>query len=370
MDAVTLGAADCLPVFTRKRGWSPARARARGQSCARQRFARRVAAARPFECWPYGRIKFFGAHLEIQAGKGISGQGAVHGQHCRPCACGTGCVTAGVAASLGSRRPVMCRHHGWVTAAAAVCVLALCAHHAAGRGANAVHLPLDLRPPRRAAVGARDARGFPAQTTLFEFDEAAPLSRLERIRWQALRASSLDRAWRTSRTEPSPLRVTERYNTVDLLGGITRVGEYYTMIRIGGQRVRVQVDVRVPRLCSRRRRSACAGCTPVEALSLFHRISDHLRPFPLRRRDQARSRFLLQNAQTVRCRICGTTSSAAPTRPRTSCPAPTACALRTSVHLTRAPAALRRTLAARVRTRPAAASSSSMATARSRGAPS
>lgn len=95
-------------------------------------------------------------------------------------------------------------------------------------------------------ISGRTARGFPSDALVFEFEEAAPLSRLERARWAVSRLSGADNAWREERTRPGPLRTTDRYNSVDLLGGITRVGEYYATILIGGQRVRVQVDVSSP----------------------------------------------------------------------------------------------------------------------------
>lgn len=101
-----------------------------------------------------------------------------------------------------------------------------------------------MRPPRASRPGGDNHRGFPSHVHLFEFDEPAPLSSLEKLRWRALDRSAADGQWRAVRAAPGPLKVTARYNTVDLLGGITRVGEYYTMIRVGGQKVRVQVDVR------------------------------------------------------------------------------------------------------------------------------
>lgn len=85
-------------------------------------------------------------------------------------------------------------------------------------------------------------RGFPRHTNLFDYDEAAPLSASETVRWHLLSAMNRDHDWRSQRISSGPLRVVERYSSIDLLGGITRVGEYYTKILIGGQPVRVQVD--------------------------------------------------------------------------------------------------------------------------------
>lgn len=112
---------------------------------------------------------------------------------------------------------------------------------ARGASAAAAHLPLELRPPR--ASGGDGARGFPARPLVFEFVEPSPLSAGERARWSLLERAGVDARWREDRLRPGALRTTERYHAVDLLGGITKVGEYYTTIRIGGQKVRVQVDV-------------------------------------------------------------------------------------------------------------------------------
>jgi hypothetical protein len=141
------------------------------------------------------------------------------------------------------------QRHLCVPTAPTRCALVLAAALLATCGtslAAAVELSLDLQSPRGSLPGAA-SRGVPRDMKVFEFSAPEPLSSLERARWAVLRFSRIDREWRDERMRAGPLRVSERYNSVDLLGGITRVGEYYTTIRIGGQRVRVQVDVSLER---------------------------------------------------------------------------------------------------------------------------
>lgn len=116
-------------------------------------------------------------------------------------------------------------------------------------------LQLERLPPRLVDMdrisGDRDGsfrydasihRGFPQYTALFDLSETEPLSAVEMLRWHSMRFTPLDRPWRSQRGQPGPMKVVERYNSVDLLGGISRIGEYYTKILVGGQPVRVQVD--------------------------------------------------------------------------------------------------------------------------------
>jgi hypothetical protein len=118
------------------------------------------------------------------------------------------------------------------------------------------YLPLEITPPRPQSERRAPHLGFPTHITLFELAAPVPLSVLEGARWYALRSTPLDRAWRESRIQHGPMMTTERFHTVDLLGGITRVGEYYTRIEIGGQKVRVQVDTGSSTLAL-----PVAGCT-------------------------------------------------------------------------------------------------------------
>lgn len=88
------------------------------------------------------------------------------------------------------------------------------------------HLDITVRPPQ--AGRADHHRGFPAVVSIHELgpDPSHLTSRIARL----LRHGAPE------------VQVTERYHVVDLLGGITRIGEYYTQIFMGGQPVRVQID--------------------------------------------------------------------------------------------------------------------------------
>lgn len=105
-----------------------------------------------------------------------------------------------------------------------------------------LHLPIDLAPPRPTSKTLHPYRGFPDTVSVFNFEHPMPFSIAESVRWHALRRFRVDRDWRESRTRYGPLRHVEHVHTVDMLGGITRVGEYYTRIDLGGQKVRVQID--------------------------------------------------------------------------------------------------------------------------------
>ncbi len=84
---------------------------------------------------------------------------------------------------------------------------------------------IELRPPRPATEGSW--RGFPPVVSVHEFVE--PRNLFTRVR-QAVGLQHRE------------MQIVEKFHVVDLLGGISKVGEYYTQIFMGGQRVRVQVD--------------------------------------------------------------------------------------------------------------------------------
>lgn len=84
---------------------------------------------------------------------------------------------------------------------------------------------LTVRPPRAAQPGSH--RGFPGVVSVHAFVPPDTLS--ARVR-QVLRL------------ETPAMEVVDKNHVVDLLGGISKVGEYYTQIFLGGQPVRVQVD--------------------------------------------------------------------------------------------------------------------------------
>lgn len=106
-----------------------------------------------------------------------------------------------------------------VCAAAQLWIVLTClTQSVAGRELHLTTLDIEVRPPR--PVLDNDHRGFPAVVSVHQ---------ISRKRWQLWAAEQ-------------EVRVVERFHVVDLLGGLTRVGEYYTKIEIGGQSVRVQVD--------------------------------------------------------------------------------------------------------------------------------
>lgn len=84
-------------------------------------------------------------------------------------------------------------------------------------------LTIDLEMQHPRLTSKPSSRGFPANVHLFERQLPSELSK-------------------TSSTHSHDHIFTSRTVTVDLLGGITKVGEYYTRIEIGGQRIRVQID--------------------------------------------------------------------------------------------------------------------------------
>lgn len=179
---------------------------------------------------------------------------------------------------------------------------------AAAAAAAAPHLSLDVVAPRPSSGGPR---GFPARPLVFEFAEPEPLSAVDRARWAVLSRAGVDARWREERLRPGALRTTERYNSVDLLGGITRVGEYYTTILVGGQKVRVQVDVSLLAARVGFRDTMAVRC--IGSAIPFWVVCFHSDLFCFAscyivllvgnasfRRDQARWRFLLRSASTVR----------------------------------------------------------------------
>lgn len=94
-------------------------------------------------------------------------------------------------------------------------ILLLCSSRSHSRP---IHLSLTLRHPRPSRPGS--SHGFPTTLRLFTPRTPHPfISRLLNVP-----------------------HFTSRSVQIDLLGGITQVGEYYTRISIGGQYVRVQVD--------------------------------------------------------------------------------------------------------------------------------
>lgn len=94
---------------------------------------------------------------------------------------------------------------------------------------KSVSVDLELAPPK--PMRPDSSRGFPSLVRLFDPVEL-PQSRIP----------FLSRALQLFGRSSEQPQFTSRMVTVDLLGGITRVGEYYTQIRIGGQRIRVQAD--------------------------------------------------------------------------------------------------------------------------------
>lgn len=72
-------------------------------------------------------------------------------------------------------------------------------------------------------------RGFPTNLRLFERQPAADISSNSQLQHEY-------------KHNPSLLPFTSREVSIDLLGGITKVGEYYLRIVVGGQPIRVQVD--------------------------------------------------------------------------------------------------------------------------------
>lgn len=95
--------------------------------------------------------------------------------------------------------------------------------------ASPIHLDLELQHPRPAAPDSH--RGFPSHVTVYEPTAEPSLTRLHRRLRRTIGLS-----------EPPVPPFSTRTVSVDLLGGITKVGEYYTRVFIGGQPVRVQID--------------------------------------------------------------------------------------------------------------------------------
>lgn len=116
--------------------------------------------------------------------------------------------------------------------------------HVAASGPSVVTADLELQPPR--IVSKPSARGFPARVQIFE-----PTYNHRSSVW------SLIRLWTRNDRD---IAFTSRTVTVDLLGGITKVGEYYTRITVGGQPIRVQVDTGSSTLAFPV--AECATCPP------------------------------------------------------------------------------------------------------------
>lgn len=87
--------------------------------------------------------------------------------------------------------------------------------------ANLIVADLEVQHPRRSSPNSR--HGFPKTVHLFTPEKSLIPTFVSRHLGRKISFSS-------------------RAVSVDLLGGITKVGEYYTRITVGGQHVRVQVD--------------------------------------------------------------------------------------------------------------------------------
>ena len=80
--------------------------------------------------------------------------------------------------------------------------------------------------------------GFPAEVRLYEeFSEEVEPTGFRGL----LRRNKVVARWVQPQTI-TKIKQTQRRHLVDLLGGITKVGEYYTRVEIGGQQVRLQID--------------------------------------------------------------------------------------------------------------------------------
>lgn len=100
---------------------------------------------------------------------------------------------------------------------------------------------LEHRPPR--LVRKPSPQGFHSHVELFERSSASPKANQYLL---MLKELILHRVRSTKLTSNSDfnhdVKFSSRIVAVDLLGGITRTGEYYTRIFIGNQPLRVQVD--------------------------------------------------------------------------------------------------------------------------------
>jgi hypothetical protein len=142
--------------------------------------------------------------------------------------------------------------------------------------ATPVVLPLELAPPRPASPRRAPHHGFPTVTTLHEFHERryaakakSASSTLERVWWTALQRLAPIAGLVVDDKDHVTVTRSTRYYTADLLGGITRVGEYYTKIEVGGQKVRVQVDTGSSTLALPM--AECRRCRPSDLRYNIHR---------------------------------------------------------------------------------------------------
>lgn len=132
---------------------------------------------------------------------------------------------------------VVARGVGRLLLVALLMVVCFGARGSRGASPASITAELEMRPPR--LMELHSARGFPARVHLFE-PVRSPASR----RWTAMTSW----LWRQQAddagdvVDADELPFSMRVVTVDLLGGITKVGEYYTRITVGGQAIRVQVD--------------------------------------------------------------------------------------------------------------------------------
>lgn len=101
------------------------------------------------------------------------------------------------------------------------------------KGSSIISAPLERQPPRR--MRKRSSRGFPSHVRIFE----RPPTRTKFVRILRSFANKLGSSnFQIAGNE----KFSSRTVAIDLLGGITRIGEYYARIYIGNQPIRVQID--------------------------------------------------------------------------------------------------------------------------------
>ena len=98
---------------------------------------------------------------------------------------------------------------------------------------QSISTDLELEPPR---LIDNHHRGFPTTVHLFERPPNLSSKHQSQSRWISRITSTFKKETYTS------IPFTSKIVSVDLLGGITKVGEYYARIFIGSQPVRVQID--------------------------------------------------------------------------------------------------------------------------------
>lgn len=134
-------------------------------------------------------------------------------------------------------------------------------------------MEITMRPPK--AAQPDETKGFPSIVSVHDFDYKQSASFLPRV----LRRKT-------------QVRMAERFHVVDLLGGITRVGEYYTQIFVGGQAVRVQIDTGSSTLALPM--AECSSC-----------LATDLR-YNMRRSTTKRARWISCTNEMCRTDMCGT----------------------------------------------------------------